>query len=639
MRAAGGVARSRGLRARRTRHGGMWEFRTVYVVRRMYIGLLERMAEVVYGKEAIRAAESPRNVNGDSRLRRINSELEFGVREWKTHVFPTDGDDIGDFSPQAHAGRTARPGNGHSFDEDVGEARTRRHARDGAAAQSHPELDEYRATLALSRSASFAHGSTDIPAAPGTRRVFTDMMKIAVDAVESVSADSMIRCFSSEPPEPWNFLSRNAPQMGVPWFLLPIWLCGVWFRYCVLLPVRVFVLIVGTFSFCAAFFLVSTPCGMLITPSFRKSMQQTLLCYFASVFVASWGGYIRYHGERPQVRANQVYVANHTSLVDVFILIKDYPFSCIGQRHGGLAGALQDLLISVQSHVWFDREQGRDRRKVHALVKAHVSSPDNEPMLIFPEGTCVNNEYCIMFKKGAFELGVDVYPVAIRYDKRFADAYWNSSQTSFARHLLDLMTSWAVVADVWYLPPQRIRAGESASQFAARVKSQICGRAGLTGINIDGFIKRHRISPKFLEERQRTFAEVLKQRVGPSLKANARDRDASVGRANGVERSPSILETDGAYSHPASNRHAVEHGSISSLQLRRSAQGREAMDKADTPSMTVHRDEEHANSAKWWRRRSVFLLSIFSSSFLLCVGLLVLLPAARHVVGGPWTGG
>jgi hypothetical protein len=27
------------------------------------------------------------------------------------------------------------------------------------------------------------------------------------------------------------------------------------------------------------------------------------------------------------------------------------------------------------------------------------------PLLIFPEGTCVNNEYCVMFKRGAFDLG------------------------------------------------------------------------------------------------------------------------------------------------------------------------------------------------------------------------------------------
>eukprot|EP00967_Tisochrysis_lutea_P140322 scaffold256266_cov24-Tisochrysis_lutea.AAC.1 len=46
-------------------------------------------------------------------------------------------------------------------------------------------------------------------------------------------------------------------------------------------------------------------------------------------------------------------------------------------------------------------------------MKQHVSSPDSVPLLIFPEGTCVNNEYTVLFKRGAFELGAAVCPIAI----------------------------------------------------------------------------------------------------------------------------------------------------------------------------------------------------------------------------------
>ena len=59
-----------------------------------------------------------------------------------------------------------------------------------------------------------------------------------------------------------------------------------------------------------------------------------------------------------------------------------------------------------------------------------------------------------------------VYPIAIKYNKNFADAFWDSRQFSFASHLLNLMTSWAIVADVWYIPVQTINEGESASDFA-----------------------------------------------------------------------------------------------------------------------------------------------------------------------------
>ncbi len=35
-----------------------------------------------------------------------------------------------------------------------------------------------------------------------------------------------------------------------------------------------------------------------------------------------------------------------------------------------------------------------------ARLKAHVQDASNNNMLIFPEGTCVNNDFAIMFKKG-----------------------------------------------------------------------------------------------------------------------------------------------------------------------------------------------------------------------------------------------
>ena len=49
--------------------------------------------------------------------------------------------------------------------------------------------------------------------------------------------------------------------------------------------------------------------------------------------------------------------------------------------------------------------QVKDRALVGKRMKEHVADPSTTPLLIFPEGTCVNNEYCVMFKRGAFDLG------------------------------------------------------------------------------------------------------------------------------------------------------------------------------------------------------------------------------------------
>jgi hypothetical protein len=67
--------------------------------------------------------------------------------------------------------------------------------------------------------------------------------------------------------------------------------------------------------------------------------------------------------------------------------------------------------------------------------------------------------YVVQFKKGVFELGVPINPIAIKYNKVrhtsgwerpdfntgcmwqvFVDAYWNSREQSFAQHLITIMT-------------------------------------------------------------------------------------------------------------------------------------------------------------------------------------------------------
>ncbi|KAB1207837.1 Glycerol-3-phosphate acyltransferase 3, partial [Morella rubra] len=162
-------------------------------------------------------------------------------------------------------------------------------------------------------------------------------------------------------------------------------------------------------------------------------------------------------------------------------------------------GLLQNTALESVGCIWFNRTEAADRVIVARKLREHVQGTDNNPLLIFPEGTCVNNQYTVMFKKGAFELGCTVCPIAIKYNKIFVDAFWNSRKQSFTMHLLQLMTSWAVVCDVWYLEPQHLKPGETAIEFAERVRSIIAVRAGLKMVPWDGYLKYSRPSPKHKE--------------------------------------------------------------------------------------------------------------------------------------------
>ncbi|XP_034654114.1 glycerol-3-phosphate acyltransferase 3-like isoform X3 [Drosophila subobscura] len=185
-------------------------------------------------------------------------------------------------------------------------------------------------------------------------------------------------------------------------------------------------------------------------------------------------------------------------------------FVGIGQRHGGFLGVLQRALARASPHIWFERGEAKDRHLVAERLKQHVSDPNNPPILIFPEGTCINNTSVMQFKKGSFEVGGVIYPVAIKYDPRFGDAFWNSAKYSMMQYLYMMMTSWAIVCDVWYLPPMYRQDGESAIDFANRVKGVIAKQGGLIDLVWDGQLKRMKPKKEWKEIQQVEFANRLK---------------------------------------------------------------------------------------------------------------------------------
>ena len=152
-------------------------------------------------------------------------------------------------------------------------------------------------------------------------------------------------------------------------------------------------------------------------------------------------------------------------------------------------------MLRFNGSVFFDRADRKDRAKVldQILKKLNMIAESgfecNQALIIFPEGTCVNNEYTVLFHKGAFELGCWVCPVAIKYDKKWSDPYWNTHKQSFTQHLLNMMSQWRTEAHVYWLQPTKIGEQETAIQFAERVKRDISQAASLKNMNWDGYLK------------------------------------------------------------------------------------------------------------------------------------------------------
>jgi glycerol-3-phosphate O-acyltransferase 3/4 len=205
-------------------------------------------------------------------------------------------------------------------------------------------------------------------------------------------------------------------------------------------------------------------------------------------------------------------------MMDFVLLLGLHPFSVVAQLHTGIVGWFQQNVFSCLQCLWFDRKNAGDRAHVRKMIQKHVANPAVPPLVIFPEGTCVNNKFLMQFKKGAFELdNVLVCPIAIRYNPEWAVAFWDSRREGFMSYLAGLMMSWAVVADVYFLPGESRRPGETPSAFAERVKTIIGHRAGLALVTFDGYLKHIRPSERYVAERRRETAQGLLWRFGADV--------------------------------------------------------------------------------------------------------------------------
>ncbi|KAG7318717.1 hypothetical protein KOW79_018472 [Hemibagrus wyckioides] len=335
---------------------------------------------------------------------------------------------------------------------------------------------------------------------------FSDAFYFSKKGFESIVEDEVTQRFSSEELESWNLLTRTNNNFHyISLRLTVLWGVGVIVRYGVLLPLRIMLACIGL----SWLVIGTTAVGFLPNCRIKDWLSELVhvMCY--RICARGLSATIHYHNRENKPRKGGICVANHTSPIDVVILANDGGYAMVGQVHGGLMGVVQRAMVRACPHIWFERAEMKDRHLVTQRLRDHVNDKNKLPILIFPEGTCINNTSVMMFKKGSFEIGGTIYPVAIKYDPRFGDAFWNSGKYSMVSYLLRMMTSWAIVCNVWYLPPVTQQEGEDAVQFANRVKALIARQGGLVDLSWDGGLKRAKVKETFKQEQQRMYSSMV----------------------------------------------------------------------------------------------------------------------------------
>ncbi|XP_078515008.1 glycerol-3-phosphate acyltransferase 3-like [Lissotriton helveticus] len=255
----------------------------------------------------------------------------------------------------------------------------------------------------------------------------SDVFYFSKKGFEAIVEDEVTQRFSSEELASWNLLTRtNNFCQFLSLHVTMIWVLGVIIRYGILLPLCISLVTIGM-----SFLIVgATRVGQLPNSSFKSWLGEMVHLICARICARALSSAIQYHNRENKPKKGAICVANHTSAFDLIILANDGCYSMVGQAHRGLAGFIQRTMVKACPHVWFERSEMKDRHILAKRLQEHVADKNKLPILIFPEGTCITNTSVMMFKKGSFEIGGTIYPVAIKYGPQFGDAFWNSSKFS-----------------------------------------------------------------------------------------------------------------------------------------------------------------------------------------------------------------
>ncbi|KAI9469959.1 MAG: hypothetical protein EXX96DRAFT_491957 [Benjaminiella poitrasii] len=277
-------------------------------------------------------------------------------------------------------------------------------------------------------------------------------------------------------------------------------------RYGILFPLRFVSLGASTLAF-----FLTLPIGVAL----KNSELSLCVKYYCKGILFSLGVSTSYIGEKPQLKEPHVFAANHTSYLDYILLgANKFPHAVVMARHTGVLGFLQNNGLNYLHSLTFNRANITERKVLSESLKKHVKSPDTwkNPMIIFPEGTCINNKYAIRFQKGAFELGVKVCPVGIKYDRYFGDPYWDTRK-GFMSYAYYRMTRWITPVKVVYCQPQSPYLNgekQTAVEFGDRVKDVIATSIGLEQVDFNGTAKSELLRLLREEQLQKTATETRK---------------------------------------------------------------------------------------------------------------------------------
>jgi lysophosphatidylcholine acyltransferase/lyso-PAF acetyltransferase len=158
----------------------------------------------------------------------------------------------------------------------------------------------------------------------------------------------------------------------------------------------------------------------------RRTLLSLALKIGGRIFLFSMGfHWIETRGKMATTKEAPIVVANHTCMIDPFILGHMYCSSAVGAKEH-LSLPVMGWIFQAQQLITVDRKDPNSRHEVKQAI-INRSKPDSkwpQQTLIFPEATCTNGTALITFRGGPFAPGVPVQPVVVRFPHVHYDPCW-----------------------------------------------------------------------------------------------------------------------------------------------------------------------------------------------------------------------
>lgn len=166
-----------------------------------------------------------------------------------------------------------------------------------------------------------------------------------------------------------------------------------------------------------------------------------------------WLGFhrIHVHGRPAPPTEAPIVVSNHVAPWEGFALMWLCGATFVS-RHENVKIPIFGTVITGLQSIVVNRDEASSREGVTSEIRRRATEPNWPVTGIFPEGTVSNGKFLLQFRAGAFQPGVPVQPVLIRYRYRFCDPSWAGTRVGLGALALRLVTQFYNTMDVTFLP-------------------------------------------------------------------------------------------------------------------------------------------------------------------------------------------